>query len=87
MNKVDRCILIGAVGILLVSMMYMVATVKYQNIERENTKLSEHEQTVTDTQNVMIWREYHAQQMAALNAILIQLKEQKLQQAAGPKCL
>jgi len=87
MNKVDRCILIGAVGVLLISMMYMVATVKYQSIEKENVKLNEHEQAVTDTQNVIIWREYHTQQMAALNAILIQLKEQKLQQANGSTCL
>ncbi len=87
MNKVDRCILIGAVGVFLISMMYTIATVKYQTIEKENLKLSKHEQVVTDTQNVMIWREYHDQQMAVLNAILIQLKENRLQQAAGTKCL
>ena len=87
MNKLDRCILIGAVGVFLISMMYMVATVKYQSIEKENIKLSEHEQTVADTQNIMIWREYHDQQMAVLNALLIQLKENRIQQAAGIKCL
>ncbi|MDE0151395.1 MAG: hypothetical protein OXK80_02710 [Bdellovibrionales bacterium] len=85
MNKIDRCILIGAVGVFLISMMYMVTTVKYQSIEKENIRLSEHEETVTDTQNVIIWREYHNQQMAALNAILNQLKENRIQQAT--KCL
>lgn len=85
MNKVDRCILIGAVGVFLISMMYMVVTVKYQSIEKENIRLNEHEEAVTDTQNVMIWREYHDQQMAVLNAILIQLKENRIQQAT--KCL
>ena len=39
MNKTDRSILIGAVGVLLVSMMYMIATVKYQTIEKENIKI------------------------------------------------
>ena len=85
MNKIDRYILIGAVGIFLISMVYMVATVKYQSIEKENTRLTEHEQTVADTQNTMIWREYHDQQMEILNAILIQLKENR--ETTSVKCL
>ena len=85
MNKTDRYILIGAVGIFLISMVYMVATVKYQSIEKENTRLSEREQNVTETQNTMIWREYHNQQMEILNAILMQLKENR--EAASVKCL
>ena len=87
MNKVDRYIFIGAVGVFLVSMMYMAATVKYQSIEKNNTRLSEHEQNVTETQNMLIWREYHNQQMDVLNAILNQLKENRFQQSAGIKCL
>ena len=86
MNKIDRCILIGAVGVFLISIVYMTATVKYQNIEKENLKLSEHEQMMTDTQNVIIWREYHDQQMIVLNAILEQLKENRLQKAST-QCL
>lgn len=85
MNKTDRYILIGSVGIFLVSMMYMVATVKYQSIEKENTRLTEHEQSVSETQNTIIWREYHDQQMEILNAILIQLKENR--ESASVKCL
>ena len=87
MSKIDRFILIGAVGVFLVSMVYMIVTVKYQNIEKENNRLSEHEQNVTDTQNTIIWRQYHNQQMEVLNAILIQLKESGNQQPAGVKCL
>ena len=79
MSKIDRCIFIGAVGVLLVSMVYLAAAVKRQSVEKENLKFSKHEQMMTDTQNTMIWREYHHQQMAVLNAILTQLKENKVQ--------
>ena len=48
-----------------------MTTIRQQNIEKENARLAFEEKAVIGTQDVMIWRHYHEEQMKLYyNAIL-----------------
>ena len=87
MNKTDRLITTLSIGILLISSVYTMTTIRQQNIEKENARLAFEEKAVIGTQDVMIWRHYHEEQMNVLNAILNELRKNKTQTIRTTQCL
>ena len=77
MQKTDRPIITFSIGVLLISIVYTIAIVRSQNIERENELITENRTEVLNTINIRIIRTYHEDQMFMLKEILNELRNNK----------
>ena len=89
MDKVDRYIILASIGIVLLSFTYIVSKVHEQNVQRENMKIAEYKESVDETVRIHIWRKYHEEQMALMEKVLEELKQNKNQNITpvSTKCL
>ncbi len=76
MSKTDRYILIGSIGILLISTIFTFDKLLRQNLKKEQIKVTQQETLITETLNIKIWRRYHEDQMILMHEILKELKYQ-----------
>ena len=76
MSKTDRYILIGSVGILLISLCITFDRVIRQELKKENLHFAQQENHKKETFNVKTWRHYHTEQMILMQKILKELKHQ-----------
>ena len=79
MNKTDRLIVLLSLGLILLSTAYTVTTVRRQNIQKENVRLTAYEKERAETVNVKIWRKYHEDEKALLKEIVKQLRKNQAQ--------
>lgn len=75
-NKIDRYIVIGSIGILLISACVTFAKVVRQELKKEQLKITQQTNHITETLNIKIWRRYHEEQMLLMQEILKELKHQ-----------
>ena len=75
MNKQDRLIILGSMGVLTISFALCLTMVTIQNKRKYNDFLDYRERSITETQHIKIWRTYHDQQIAMMKEILIELKK------------
>ena len=88
MNKTDRLMITFSIGVLLISIVYTMATVRSQNIQKENALIIENRNAVLSTVNIRIIRTYHEDQMFILKEILNELrKNRQVQPVNAFKCL
>ncbi len=88
MNKTDRLIITFSIGVLLISIVYTMATVRSQNIQKENILITERKNEILNTINIKIIRTYHEDQMFLLKEILNELRNNKQVQPVNTfKCL
>jgi len=87
MNKTDRLIITFSIGVLLISTVYTIATLRRQNIEKENIKIARSEQEVLNTLDLIIQRRYHEEQKALLQEVLKELRRNKIQTTSVTQCL
>ncbi len=82
MHKTDRLIISFSIGVLLLSVIYTLAPVRKQNIEKENIKIGVSEREFLNTVNLTIQRRYHQEQKALLKEVLTELRKNKIQTAS-----
>lgn len=87
MNKTDRLIITFSTGVLLISIAYIFATVKSQNIKKENVLIMERRNEILNTVNIKIIRTYHEDQMFILKEILNELRNNNQIQPVNTQCL
>ena len=88
MNKTDRLMITFSIGVLLISIVYTMATVRSQNIQKENALIAESRNAILNTINIRIIRTYHDEQMFILKEILNELRNNKQVQPVNTfKCL
>ncbi len=88
MNKTDRLIITFSIGVLLISIVYIFATVRSQNIQKENALITASSNEILNTINIRIIRKYHEDQMFVLKEILNELRNNKQVQPVNTfKCL
>jgi len=87
MNRTDRLIITFSIGVLLISVVYTMATVRSQNIQKENTLITESRSDFLNTVNIKIIRKYHEDQMLILKEILTELRNNKQVQPVNTQCL
>jgi len=75
-NKVDRYIVIGSMGILLISACVALDKILRQELKKEQIKISKQETLITETLNIKTWRRYHEEQMILMQKILKELEHQ-----------
>ena len=75
MSKQDRLIILGSVGVLVISFALCLSMVTIQNKRKYNVLIEEQNQLIKETQMIKIWRGYHDQQMNLMTEILIELKK------------
>ena len=75
-NKADRYILIGSIGILLISTCITFDKVLRQELKKEQVKVTQQENHIAETLNIKTWRRYHEKQMILMYEILKELKYQ-----------
>lgn len=73
MSKTDRYIILGAIGILLVSACITFEKLLQQHLRKEKIKISQQENLRLETLNIKIWRRYHEAQMVLMHEILTEL--------------
>ena len=76
-NKADKYILIGSIGILLISICVTFDKVLRQELKKEQIKITQQETHIVETLNIKTWRRYHEKQMILMHEILKELKYQK----------
>ncbi|MDE0151000.1 MAG: hypothetical protein OXK80_00690 [Bdellovibrionales bacterium] len=87
MNKTDRLIITLSIGVFLISIAYTFATVKSQNIQKQNALIMERKHEILGTINIKIIRTYHEDQMFLLKEILHELRNNKQIQPVNTQCL
>lgn len=75
-NKTDRYIVIGSIGILLISACITFDKVLRQELKKEQVKIAQQENHIAETLNIKVWRSYHEEQMLLMYEILKELKYQ-----------
>ncbi|MDE0151714.1 MAG: hypothetical protein OXK80_04360 [Bdellovibrionales bacterium] len=75
-NKTDRYIIIGSIGILLISTSITFDKVLRQELKKEQVKIAQQENHIAETLNIKLWRSYHEEQMLLMYEILKELKHQ-----------
>ena len=68
-SKYDRLIVLISFGILIISCVFTMSTVFYQDIEKENKELEQQQIEIAETIHIKIWRAYHQEQMTVLKDI------------------
>ena len=68
-NKYDRLIVLISFGILIISCVFTMSIVFYQDVEKENRKMEQRQIDIAETIHIKIWRTYHQEQMVVLNDI------------------
>lgn len=76
MHKTDRYILIGSIGILLISLCITFDRVLKQELKKERLHFAQQENHKKETFNIKTWRSYHTKQMVLMEKILKELKHQ-----------
>ena len=61
MSKTDRLIVILSVGWTVIVTAYAFTIVRKQNIQKENTRITEYEQDVKEVFDVRMHREFHSE--------------------------
>ncbi len=79
--QIDRYIVIGSVGILLISSAWAFSKVLYQELKKEQIKTAQQKTLITETLNIKRWRGYHEEQMRLMHTILKELNCQNSQTA------
>ena len=83
-NKYDRLIVLISFGILIISCVFTMSIVFYQDIEKENKEMEQRQIEIAETIHIKIWRTYHQEQMIVLNDIKNLLKKIESQKAKSP---
>ena len=75
-SRTDRYILIGSIGVLLISFCVTFDKMLRQRLKKEQIQTAEQEVAITDTLNIKTWRLYHTEQMILMHEILKELRSQ-----------
>ena len=75
-SKTDRYILIGSIGVLLISLCITFERVVKQELKKERLHFAQQENHKKETFNIKTWRSYHTEQMILMQKILEELKHQ-----------
>lgn len=89
-NKYDRLIILISFGILIISCVFTMSTVFYQDVEKENKELEQRQIEIAETIHIQIWRTYHQEQMTVLTDIknlLTKIESQQAKSSVQPASL
>ena len=76
MSKIDRYILIGSIGVFLISLCVTFDRVLKQELKKARLHFAQQENQKKETFNIKTWRSYHTEQMILMQKILKELRHQ-----------
>ena len=76
MSKIDRYILIGSIGVFLISLCVTFDRVLKQELKKERLHFAQQKHHKKETFNIKKWRSYHTEQMILMQKILKELRQE-----------